>query len=149
LFFLAGTVAVMAPKSKQAEGEENLFLPPPVDLDRIPLVDKDRLIADTKCDFDFVDLQSWLKEIFLDQSDEIGLWESNLPLYLFPQIHPFPEFALKCQAHYIPEQRAVVSSSGEILFLITPESIDQMMQIPQADSASPFTWKFLQNYTRK
>jgi hypothetical protein len=89
----------MVPKSKQAEGEENSFLLPPVDLDRIPLVDKDRLITDTKCDFDFVDIQSWLKEVFLDQRDEIGLWESNLPLYLFPQIHHFPEFALKCQAH--------------------------------------------------
>jgi hypothetical protein len=86
----------MAPKSKQAEGGENPFLPPPVDLDRIPLADKDRLIVDTKCDFDFADLQSWLKEVFLDQSDEIGLWESNLPLYLFPQIYPFPKFALKC-----------------------------------------------------
>jgi hypothetical protein len=103
----------MAPKSKQAEGEDNSFLPPPVDLDRIPLADKDRLIADTKCDFNFLDLQSWFKEVFLDQSDEIGLWESNLPLYLFPQIHPFPEFTLKCQAHYIPKQRTIVSSSGE------------------------------------
>jgi hypothetical protein len=46
----------MTPKSKQEEGEENMFLSPPVDLDRIPLVDKDRLIADTKCDFDFADL---------------------------------------------------------------------------------------------
>jgi hypothetical protein len=56
----------MAPKSKQTEGEENLFLPPPVNLDRIPLADKDYLITDTKCDFDFADLQSWLKEVFLD-----------------------------------------------------------------------------------
>jgi hypothetical protein len=55
-FFIAGTIAVMAPNSKQAEGEENPFLPPLVDLDRIPLFNKDRLIADTKCDFDFVDL---------------------------------------------------------------------------------------------
>jgi hypothetical protein len=129
--FIAGTVAEMAPKPRQAEGEENPFLPPPVDLDKIPLVDKDRLIADTKCDFDFSDLQSWLREVFLDQSDEIGLWESNLPLYLFPQIHHFPEFTLKCQAHYIPDQRAVVSSSGDALFFITPEDIDQMMQIPR------------------
>jgi hypothetical protein len=139
----------MAPKSKQAEGEENPFLPPPVDLDRIPLVDKDRLIIDTKCDFDFADLQSWLKEVFLDQSDEIGLWESNLPLYLFPQIHPFLEFSLKFQAHYIPEQRAVVSSFGEIIFLITPESIDQMMQIPRADSASPFNLEILTELYQK
>jgi hypothetical protein len=87
--FIAGTVAEMAPKPRPTEGEENPFLPPPIDLDKISLVDKDRLIADTICDFDFSDLQSWLREVFLDQSDEIGLWESNLPLYLFPQIHHF------------------------------------------------------------
>jgi hypothetical protein len=147
--FIAGIVAGMAPKPKQAEGEENPFLPPSVDLDRIPLVDKDRLIADTKCDFDFSYLQSWLREVFLDQSDEIGLWESNLPLYLFPQIHHFPEFTLKCQAHYILEQRAIISSSGEILFLITPESIDQMMQIPRVDSASPFNLEILTELYQK
>jgi hypothetical protein len=39
--FIAGIVVEMAPKSKQVEGEENLFLPPLVDLDRIPLVEKD------------------------------------------------------------------------------------------------------------
>jgi hypothetical protein len=37
--------------------QENPFVPPPVDLDIIPLVDKDRLIADTECSFDFSDLQ--------------------------------------------------------------------------------------------
>jgi hypothetical protein len=133
----------MAPKSKQAEEEKNPFLSPPVDLDRIPLANKDHLIAYTKCDCDFADLQSWFKEVLLDQSDEIGLWESNLPLYLFPQIHPFPKFSLKCQAHYIPEQRAIISSSGEVIFLITPETIDQMMQISRADSASPFNLEIL------
>ena len=139
----------MAPKPRQAEGEENSFLPPPVDLDKIPLFDKDRLITDTQCDFDFSYLQSWLREVFLDQSDEIGLWESNLPLYLFPQIHHFPEFTLKCQAHYIPEQRAVVSSSGDTLFFITAEDIDQMMQIPRADFASPFNLEILTELYQK
>jgi hypothetical protein len=57
---------MMVPKSKRTKGEENHFLPPPVDLDRIPLADKDYLISDTRCDFDFTDLQSWLKEVFLD-----------------------------------------------------------------------------------
>jgi hypothetical protein len=66
IVFLAGIVAVMMPKSKQAEREDNPFLLPPVDLDRIPLVAKDRLIVDTKCNFDFVDFQSWLKEVFVD-----------------------------------------------------------------------------------
>jgi hypothetical protein len=87
--------------------------------------------------------------VFLDQSDEIGLWESNLPLYLFPQIHHFPEFALKCQAHYIPDQNAIVSSSGDVLFFITPEDIDQMMQITHTESASPFNLEILTELYQK
>ena len=40
--FVAGTVADMASKTRPAEEEENPFVPPPVDLDKFPLVDKDR-----------------------------------------------------------------------------------------------------------
>jgi hypothetical protein len=147
--FVAGTVAEMASKTRPAEEEENPFVPPPVDLDKIPLVDKDRLIADTACSFDFSDLQSWLREVFLDQSDEIGLWESNLPLYMFPQVHHFPEFALKCQAHYVPEQKAIVSSLGNVLFFITPEDIDQMMQITRPESVTPFNLEVLTELYQK
>jgi hypothetical protein len=133
----------MAPKSKHSEIDENPFLSPPIDLNQIPLDDKDYLISDPKCEFDFVKFHSWFRDIFLDQSDKIGLWESNIPLYLFPQIHHFPEFSLKCQVHYLPNQRAIVSSSGETLFTITPETIDQMMQIPRVGSFSPFTTEIL------
>jgi hypothetical protein len=133
----------MVSKTKQAEEEENPFVPPPVDLDKVPLVDKDRLIADTICSFDFSDLQAWLREVFLDQSDEVGLWESNLPLYMFPQVHHFPEFALKCRAHYVPEQKAIVSSLGNVLFFITPEDIDQMLQVTRPDSVTPFNLEVL------
>jgi len=128
----------MVPKSKRKEAEENPFLLPPIDLDGIPLDEKDHLIADTRCEFDFTDLQSWLKEVFWDQGNEIRLWESNLPLYIFPQVHHFPKFTLKFQAHYLPDQRIVVSSSEETLFFITPKAIDQMMQIPRTKSVSPF-----------
>ena len=93
----------MEPKSKISEVKENPFLPPPINLDQIPLTNKDYLISETKRKFNFVELQSWFKETFMDQSDEIGLWESNLPLYLFPQVHHFLEFTLKCQAHYLPD----------------------------------------------
>jgi hypothetical protein len=61
----------MLPKYKKAEAGENPFLPPPVNLNKIPLVDKDHLMSDTRCDVHFVDFQSWLKDTFLDQSDEI------------------------------------------------------------------------------
>jgi hypothetical protein len=133
----------MAPKSKKLVVEENPFLPPPVDLNQIPLADKDYLITDTRCKFDLAKLHTWFKYTFIDQRDEIGLWESNIPLYLFPQVHHFPEFSFKSQAHYLPNQRAIVSSYGDTLFSITPRAIDQMMQISRAESCSPLTIKIL------
>ena len=45
--------------------------------------------------------------------------------------------------HYLPNQRTIVSSSGEILFTITPEAIDEMMQISRFESPSPFTVEVL------
>ena len=129
----------MAPKSKNSNVEENPFLPPPVDLDWIPLVDKDYLISETRYEFDVIELQSWFKDTFINQSDEIELSESNLPLYIFPQVHHFLEFSLKCQAHYLLDQRAIISSSGETFFSITPETIDQMMQVSRFDPRSPLT----------
>jgi hypothetical protein len=63
----------MAPKSEKVEAEENHFLPPPFDLERIPLADKDHLISDTRCKFDFAYFHSRLRDIFLGQNDEIGL----------------------------------------------------------------------------
>jgi hypothetical protein len=75
----------MAPKPKKSNVEENPFLPPPVDLDRIPLADKDYLILETQCEFDVAELQSWFKDTFIDQSDEIGLWESNTLCIFFPK----------------------------------------------------------------
>jgi hypothetical protein len=134
---------MMVPKSKRTEGEENPFVSLPIDLNRIPLVDKDHLIIDTRCNFNFMDLQSWIKEVFIYQSDKIGIWESNLHLYLFPQIHHFPKFSLKYQAYYILEQRSIMSLSREILFLITPKTIDQIMHIPRAESASPFNLEII------
>jgi hypothetical protein len=56
LFDLQVFFTAMVPKSKKAEAEENTFLPPPVDLDKIPLVEKDHLISDTRCEVYFTDL---------------------------------------------------------------------------------------------
>jgi hypothetical protein len=134
---------MMVPKSKSSETIENPFLPPPIDLDPIPLANKDYLIAKLKCEFNFFELHFWLKNVFLGQSNKIGLWESNIPLYLFPHTHHFIEFTLKCQAHYLPDQRAIVSSSGETLFTITPQTIDHILQIPINDSASSFSIEIL------
>jgi hypothetical protein len=114
----------MPPKTKSVETFENMILTPPIDLDHIPLVDKDYKITYMKCEFEFFELHFWIKDIFLDQSDEIGLCKSNFPLYMFPQTFHFLKFSLKCQDHYLPGQRAIVSSSRETMFTITPESIN-------------------------
>jgi hypothetical protein len=74
-----------------------------------------------------------------DQINEIVLWESNFPLYMFPQTYPFPEFVLKFQANYLPSQRSIASPSGEILFTVNPKIVDQMLQIPQSDSTTSFS----------
>jgi hypothetical protein len=79
-----------------------------------------------------------MKDNFLDQSDEIGLWESNLPLYMIPQTYLFPKFVLKFQASYLPSQRSITSCNDEIMFTITSETINQMLQIPQNKSTTPF-----------
>jgi hypothetical protein len=56
----------MAPKSKSVETEENTFLPPPIDLDHAPLVDKDYRVAEPKCEFNLFELHFWIIDIFLD-----------------------------------------------------------------------------------
>jgi hypothetical protein len=118
--FTFRTLLVMDPKAKSIETSENPFITPPIDLDHIPLADKDFKITDLKCKFNFFESHFLLKDIFLDQSDKIELWESNFPLYMFPQSFHFSKFALKCQAHYFLGQRAIISSSSETLFTITP-----------------------------
>jgi hypothetical protein len=51
--------------------------------------------------------------------------------------------------HYLPNQRAIVSSFGETLFTITLKAIDQIMQIPRAESVSPFTIEILTEIYQK
>jgi hypothetical protein len=79
----------MAPKVKPADTSRNPMISPPIDLDHIPLVYKDYKVTELRCELNFFELHSWLKDIFLDESDKIGLQESNFPLYMFPQTYHF------------------------------------------------------------
>jgi len=72
----------MVSKSKKSNVEENPFLPPPFDLDQIPLVDKDYLISETRSEFKFAKLQWWFKDTFINQIDEIGS-NSQVSLCMF------------------------------------------------------------------
>ena len=56
------------PKDKGNKSEENPRLPPPIDLDHLPLVDLHYKIDETNCEFGLFKLHNWLRHKFLDQS---------------------------------------------------------------------------------
>lgn len=99
----------MAAKGKYKATHDNPMLTPILDLDHQPLVDQQYKIVEINCEFDLYEFHNWLKQKFLDHSDELSLWDSLLPQFIFPQTHHFPEFVSWCQFRYIPGQRAIVS----------------------------------------
>lgn len=86
----------MAPKGKSRKptSDENPPTSTPVNLDHVPLVDSYYKIADTECEFEFHELHLWLEQKYLEQQDEIKLWESLLPLFSFHQTHDFPDLVI-------------------------------------------------------
>ena len=76
----------MAPKGKiiNPTFEENPPTSTSIDLDHVPLADSYYKIADREWEFEFHELHLWLKQKYLDQQDEIKLWESIFPLFSFP-----------------------------------------------------------------
>ena len=79
-----------------------------------------------------------MEDQLIDQTDEIGLWDSVLPHYIFPQIHKALEFVRKCHESYDPSQRAIISPTREILCLINAESIEKLLQAPTIAPTHPF-----------
>ncbi|MDW3502790.1 hypothetical protein NQ272_26900, partial [Escherichia coli] len=68
----------MPPKRKTQHKPINPLIPPSIDLDHIPLANRDYRISETQCDCEFLELYCWLEEKHVD-ADEIGLLESNIP----------------------------------------------------------------------
>ena len=116
---------------------------PPIDFHHIPLADRDYKIHESLREFDLFEMYYWLEDKFINKSDHIQLWESNFPHNIFPCTPNTPEFVRKCHACYLPSQRAIITPTGEILFTITPQAIDQMMQAPTAENATPFSHEAL------
>ena len=67
------------------------------------------------------------------------IWESNLPKYVVPHTHQCPEAIKPCQAYYSPDLRAIVNAKKELLFTITIESINQMLQLQPDPNAVPLS----------
>jgi len=102
---------------------------PHLDLDHLPLANKGFQIKDTSVYESPLKLYCQYKDQYLNQVDKIGQWESNFPKYQFLEVHIFPEIVHYFHENYIPSQRAVMSLGHTILFTITAESINEMLQL--------------------
>ena len=72
----AVSFAKMRPKGKTIVEVSNPLIQPQIDFHHTPLVDKDCKIIETSSQFDLFEIYCWWEEQLIDQSDEIGLWES-------------------------------------------------------------------------
>jgi len=100
---------MLSHKDKSKLVVESSTLPPVVNLDELPLVDTQYKISETQREFDPYELHNWANQMFLDVSDELSIWESFLPQFIFPQTHVFPEFVTWCHLGYLPSQRVVIA----------------------------------------
>lgn len=85
------------------------------------------------------ELHNWLKKTYIDSKNDINLWESFLPLYMFSQIYYFPNLVMWFQAKYNPLQRIIVTQNGDIMISIIPKIINKMPLIFENDSLSFFS----------
>ena len=122
---------------------------PHLDINHLAFADKDFQMKDTASPTYLLKLHCWSKDKFLNQKDDIHLWESNLPKYLLLEVHPFPEIIHFCHACYVPSQRAIVTPNQQVLFTITAESINQILQVQPCPNETRLSIEgFLDLYTK-
>jgi len=97
------------------------------DLDYLLLANKYFQIKDLTFDDSPLRLHCKYQNLYLNNVDNIGLWESNLPKYEFPSVHIFLDIVHQCHANYNPNLRAVMSPDQQIHFTITRESINEIL----------------------
>lgn len=112
---------------------------PHLALNHLPLADNDFQIKDTCAKESLLKVHCQSRGRFLNHADEIGLWESDFPKYQFPQVHIFPKIVHMCYACYIPSHITIMSHDQKVLFTITVESINEMLQFQPGPSLTPLS----------
>ena len=102
---------------------------PQRELEWLPLADRDYQMAEgiPKYSKYHIHVLNDLKAKHLSGNDILGIWDSNLPIFNLPQVNILPDLIHRCSANYDPCQRAVLNSSGSVLFHVTPEAINEML----------------------
>ena len=84
-----------------------------------------------------------LRAKHINETDILRIWESHLPIFYLRQVNVFPDLIHQCCTNYDPNQRAVLSPSGSVLFYVTPEAINQMLHFQSAKSLTPLSMQHL------
>lgn len=112
---------------------------PDRDLDYLPLENKDFQIKDLPIEKNHLKVFCQSRDNYLNGSDVLGLWKSNLPIYFLPSVHVFHDIIHQFHANYDPNRRAVMSPSQKVLFSITTESINEMLQFHPSQALTPIS----------
>lgn len=116
---------------------------PHKDLDHLPLADRDFQIKDLTFDDSPLKLNCKYRDLYLNNVDNIGLWESNLPKYQFPSVHIFLDIVHQSHSNYNPNLRAVMSPDQQIPFSITADSINEILQLQPSQNLTPLSIAYL------
>ena len=100
---------------------------PHKELEWMPLANRDFQIKDMMGEKPHLQAFCEVRNSYRSNTDVLGIWESNMPIYYLPSVSVLPDFIHLCCANYEPTQRAVVAPSGTVLFYITFQSINEML----------------------
>lgn len=109
----------------------------------LPLAERDYQMMETVelCNKYHIETFCEIRKRHRSSADVLGIWESNMPIYYLPQVNVFPYFIHQCCENYDPNQRAVLAPSGTVLFHITPQAINQMLNIEPIKPLAPLSMK--------
>jgi len=114
-----------------------------------PLADKDFQIDDMEGYKPHLQAFCEIRSSHKNKTDIFGIWESNMPIYYLPSVNVFPDLIHQCCANYEPSQMAVMGPSGNVLFYITSQSINEILQFKPTQPLVPLTMKHLLDLTLK
>jgi len=121
------------------------------ELEWLPLANRDYQMAEVieSSRKYHIPLINELKARHLSGTDILGILDSYLPIFYLPQVNVFPNLIDQCCTNYDPNQRAILSPSGSILFYITSEAINQMLISQSAKSLTLLSMQHLIDQTCK
>lgn len=114
-------------------------------LEWLPLADRDYQMMETVELSNKYHIEAFyeMRRKHKDGTDILGIWESYMPIYYLPQVNAFPDLIHQCCENYDPNQRAVLDASGSVLFHITPQAINQMLNFQTTKPSAPLSVQLL------